>query len=473
MSRIIVAGLGLGLWLAAAAPLSAEPAPEQPAPKTPPAAPAVAAPVIPLVGAAARQPAPVPPPVKISTDPVPTYGPETFVDTIRAAERYRALAEAGGWPALPDFTALKPGGTGPNVALLRRRLALTGDLAAEAAAGEAYDTPLAEAVRRAQERHGLAATGFVGAKTLAALNVPAETRARQLLASANRLIGATFAFGERYVAVNIPSASVEAVERGAVARRYVAVVGKPDRPSPTVATRVTNVNFNPTWTVPVSLIRKDIIPHVRRDPGYLARMKIKLLDAQGQEVDAARVNWAGEQAVNYTIRQDPGTANSLGVVRIDMPNRHAVYMHDTPSKRLFARDLRFESSGCVRVAGVRDLVAWLLDATPVAPLPGQPAAPASIAAVTGYSAADVDAAIASGARQDVKLARPVPVAWIYMTGYATPDGTVHFRDDVYGLDAPAAPQAGPTSAPLPQAGPPPAAATPRADPPATGSVARR
>jgi murein L,D-transpeptidase YcbB/YkuD len=300
-------------------------------------------------------------------------------------------------------------------------------------------------------------TGLVATRTLAALNVPAETRARQLTASAGRLMGSKFAFGERYVLVNIPSATAEAVQGGMVVRRYVAVVGKPDRPSPTVETRITNINFNPTWTVPVSLIKKDIIPHMRKDPGYLAKLKFHVLDAQGQDVDPAKIDWSTEQAANYTLRQEPGVSNSLGEVRIDMPNRHAVYMHDTPSKRLFARNIRFESSGCVRVAGIRDFVAWLLDGTP----PDGPAstpAPSEPAPNQTWTGAQVDAAISSSKRQDVKLSKPVPVAWVYLTGYATPDGTVHFHDDPYNLDSPAEPQ--------PEA-------PPAIDATVTGSIARR
>src|SRR5918912_1340690 len=193
------------------------------------------------------------------------------------------------------------------------------------------------------------------------MNVPADVRARQLSGSAQRLAGSRFPFGERYVVVNIPSATVEAVEKGQVVRRYVAVVGKKDRASPTVMARIQSVNFNPTWTVPASLIRKDIIPHVRKEPGYLAKMKIRILDGQGREVDPAAIDWSTEKAADYTLRQDPGAGNSLGQVRIDMPNRHAVYMHDTPSKNLFSRTARFHSSGCVRVAEVKGLVAWLLE----------------------------------------------------------------------------------------------------------------
>jgi murein L,D-transpeptidase YcbB/YkuD len=282
-------------------------------------------------------------------------------------------------------------------------------------------------VKRVQARHGLPATGLVGPRTIAALNVPAEVRARQLAASAERLAGTRFPFGERYVVVNIPAAAIEAVENGAVRRRYVAVVGKSDRPTPTLMARITSINLNPTWTVPASLVRKDIIPHMRRDPRYLARMRIRILDGHGREVDPASIDWSTEKAADYTLRQEPGTANSLGQIRVDMPNRHAVYLHDTPSKRLFAQDARFHSSGCVRVADVKAFAAWLLEGSPGAGGTGT------------WTEGDIGAAVAAGARQDVALKKPVPVAFVYITGYATPDGTAHFRDDVYGLDAEPAP----------------------------------
>lgn len=358
----------------------------------------------------------------ISQDTRPTLDTSTFINTMRAAWTYKRIAEAGGWPSLPDGTIMKAGDTGPLVPVLRQRLAAEGDLPSELASGNTFDAALTSAVKRFQTRHGLSESGAVRARTLEALNVSAATRHRQLTASAQRLAGSTFAFGDRYVIVNIPSAAVEAIEQGQVVRRYVAVVGKADRPSPSVETRITAVNLNPTWTVPVSLIKKDIIPHVRKDPDYLQKMKIRILDAKGQEVDPKAIDWSTQNAVNYTLRQDPGAINSLGQIRIDMPNKHAVYMHDTPKKQLFAQDIRFHSSGCVRVADVGDFAEWLLRGT------SGPSGP--------WTKAGIGTAIASTARQDLRLDKPVPVAWVYLTGYATPDGTVHFRNDVYGLDMP-------------------------------------
>ena len=444
LSSVLAGALALGAASAQAEPARAEPAraptllsapaatttsppPSSVEPAAAPAAVVVDGPALspsPL-DAKGKPSAPIPEPVRLSDDPRPTLGPGTFLATVNAAERYRAVAEAGGWPSVPNgVTLLKPGARGAAIATLRQRLAVSDDLPAEAAAGDLFDEALSGAVRRFQFRHGLEETGLVGPRTLVHLNVPAATRLLQLKASAARLMGSKFPFGERYLVVNIPSQAVEAVRGGAVVRRHVAVVGKPDRPSPSVETRVTSVNFNPTWTVPTSLIKKDIIPHVRKDPSYLAKMKIRIIDGSGQEVDPARIDWSTERAANYTIRQDAGLENSLGEIRLDMPNRHAVYMHDTPSKRLFARNRRLLSSGCVRVAGVKELAAWLLEGAP------------GPAGTTGWGSAEIDAAIAGGARLDAKLPKPVPVTWIYLTGYATADGVAHFRDDVYGLDAP-------------------------------------
>lgn len=418
ISRSLAAGVVLTL-----APLTgARAEPKAAIPAAVPAAP----PAPTIAGLAGAPAAAIPEPVKLSDDSRPTLGPGTFVATMNAAEHYREIVEAGGWVPVPNAaTLLKPGQRAPSVAALRRRLAITQDLAAEAQTGDVFDDVVMAGLRRFQLRHGLEETGLVGPHTLAELNVPASARLHQIRASATRLLGSRFPFGERYVTVNIPSATVEAVQGGTVARRYVAIVGKTDRPSPVVATRITTVNWNPTWTVPVSLIKKDIIPHMRQDAGYLARMKIRVLDGHGVEIDAKTIDWSTEQAANYMLRQDPGAENSLGEVRLDMPNKFAVYMHDTPSKRLFARNARMQSSGCVRVAGVKDLARWLLEGTP------GPAGPGS-----AWGPAEVDAAIASGQRQDVKVAKPVPVAWVYLTAYVTPDGLVQFRDDVYGLDGP-------------------------------------
>jgi murein L,D-transpeptidase YcbB/YkuD len=355
----------------------------------------------------------------LSQDPTPAFQPETPSATARAVEQYTRIVAAGGWPTMSK--PLNPGAKGKEVAALRQRLATEGDLEGDDGTAEKWDPALTAAVKHFQFRHGLKQTGTVAGATLKAMNVPAEQRLKQLQASAQRLDNVHFAFGDRYVVVNIPSAAVDAVEDGRVVHRYVAVVGDVEHRSPEIEAKISAVNINPTWTVPISIIKNEIIPKMRQNPKYLSKAKIRILDGKGREIDPGKIDWSTEKAANYTLRQDSGAGNSLGSIRISMPNKLAVYMHDTPSKRLFSSDYRFLSHGCVRVEGVYDLAAWLLEGVQGA----------------GGAAWDKHAllqAIASGEREDIKLARPVPVIWLYMTGWASVDGTVHFRDDVYGID---------------------------------------
>ena len=229
---------------------------------------------------------------RISNSPHPTYDNDTARRISAAMLSYSTLEVRGGWPTLPaDVTKLAPGASGPEVALLRERLAITDDLAPEHAGGDVFDANLTAAIRRFQSRHGLEETGTIGQRTLAALNVPVTRRLRQLAASLDRLSAMDFTFGHRYVVVNIPAAVAEAVENGRVVRRHAAIVGKPDRPSPTLTTSLTAVNLNPTWTVPLGILKKDIRTKMRRDPGYVARMHMRVLDGSGREIDPGSVNW--------------------------------------------------------------------------------------------------------------------------------------------------------------------------------------
>ncbi|MGO4714667.1 L,D-transpeptidase family protein [Bradyrhizobium sp. 2TAF24] len=359
------------------------------------------------------------PQVKITRDlPAtsdPTFDQGTAGRIKEAIQRYAAIAAHGGWPILAKDAKFTPGVEGPHDALLRRRLIATGDLAADKTSG-AFDDTLTTAVKHFQTRHGLPETGTVGPRTLAALDVPVEQRSKQLEASLLRTSAINFGFGPRFVAVNIPAAYVEAVEGDKVVHRYRVVVGKTEKPSPTVSAEITDISLNPRWTVPASITKNEIAAHMRSDPGYLARMHMQLYDEHDGIVDPATVDWSEGRTPNVIVRQDPGSWNALGQLKINMPNAYAVYMHDTNQKSLLSRDYRFDSHGCVRVDQVRDLAAWLLQDTP------------------GWDRAGIDAAIATNERQNVQLAKKVPVAWIYLTAWMTRDGTVHFRDDIYEQD---------------------------------------
>ena len=428
-----------------ASPFMPQPTVSTPAVSTPPAMgaeappgpPPTAAP-IPVEAAAPPKPKKVAPPAPpretaLSDDPEPTLRPDTFFATAKASERYSAIVDAGGWPT--DLVAIGPGTKGPAVVKLRKRLMIEGYLDASQASGLAWDGGLTAAVKRFQSHMGLRQTGVVSGATLKAMNVSARERFNELASSANRLAGLNFSFDDRYVVVNLPSTSVEAVENGRVVHRYVAIVGDPEHPSPEISAHIQVINLNPTWTVPTSIIKKEIIPRMQRDPGYLTRAKIRILDGSGQEINPKSVNWSTERAANYTLRQDSGAGNSLGSIRIGMPNKLAVYMHDTPSKGLFGADYRFLSHGCVRVQGVYDYAAWLLQGTG-----GGPAG--------GWDKAALEAKIKEGAPYNINLPKAVPVIWVYLTGWSNGDGPAEFRDDVYSIDTVGEAQASAQSAPV-------------------------
>lgn len=362
----------------------------------------------------------------------PLLSQQSLAATEAAIQRYQQLVSAGGWATVNGPT-LKIGVRSPAVVALRRRLMISGDLDEQAGDSPIYDSYVEAGVKRFQARHGLGQTGVVAQQTYAALNIPAQVRLRQLETNIVRLRSFASNLGRRYVTANIPAAMVETVENGQVMTLHAAGVGKVDRQSPVMQARVLDINFNPFWTVPASIIRKDLIPKMQADPNYLTDNKIRIYNKDNVELNPRQVNWNSMEATNYRFRQDPGAdLNSMGFVRINIANPYGVYMHDTPAKGIFGDDYRFVSSGCMRVQNVRDYVAWLLKETP------------------GWDREKIDAAIASGERIDAKLSEAVPVYWVYVTAWGTPEGVVQFRDDIYQRDglgqvasslaAPAAPQ---------------------------------
>jgi murein L,D-transpeptidase YcbB/YkuD len=346
----------------------------------------------------------------------PTFDEGTGQRIKDAALSYSDIAVRGGWPTIPADAKFTIGVAGSDDDLLRRRLIASEDLAADKTAGP-FDAAVAEAVKHFQVRHGMAATGTVTPRTLAALNIPVQKRIRQLEASLERLENTNFQFGQRYVVVNLPAAFAEAVENDTVVRRYRVIVGKTEKPSPTLTAEITSVNLNPTWTVPSSIAKTEISAHMRKDPSYLSRMHMEVLDGHDHPIDPAAVDWSGAHVPNFTVRQQNGAWNALGAVKIDMPNPYSVYMHDTNQRNLFSDDYRFDSHGCSRVDNVRDLAAWLLQEE-----------------MPKWNRAAIDTAIATGAREDIVLPKKVPVAWIYLTAWMTRDQTIQFRNDIYDQD---------------------------------------
>ncbi len=351
---------------------------------------------------------------------LPTVGPGTVQTTEEAIVRYEQIVARGGWPLVPPAERLRIGAKHPSVAALRQRLLISGDLDASAGVSEIYNSYVEAAMRRFQARHGVSIDGTVRPATFKLLNVSADARLSQLKTNLARLRALSGNLAARFVVCNLPAAQIEAIEGGVVVSRHTAVAGKPDRPSPDIDSKITEINFNPFWTVPVSIVRRDLIPKMQAEPGYLTENRIRIFDPRGNELLPEQINWQTEEAVHYQFKQDPGDKNSLGSIRINFPNAHQVYMHDTPAKNLFGDDFRFASSGCVRVQNVRELVNWLLADTP------------------GWSREEIEQVIKSGERKDARLAKPVPLHWVYVTAWATPDGIVQFREDIYARDGSAA-----------------------------------
>jgi len=351
----------------------------------------------------------------------PTLSAATAETTQRAVATYDDIVARGGWPKVPKVDELRLGNRHPSVVDLRARLSVSGDLDPSAVGNDIYDSYVEEAVRRFQARHGLTIDGIVREATLEALNVPATTRRDQLKVNIERLKTLSTNLGPRYVVANIPAARVEAIQNDVVVSRHAAVAGKPDRPSPDINSKIIQINFNPYWTVPASIVRKDLIPKMQDQPDYLTDNHIRILDGKQRELQPSDINWYSEDATHYSFKQDPGAKNSLGTIRINFPSAYGVYMHDTPLKNLFGDDFRFHSSGCMRVQNVRELVYWLLDET------------------KGWSPGEIDHVIKSGERKDAQITKPVPLHWVYVTAWAASDGVVQFREDIYGRDGLGAP----------------------------------
>jgi L,D-transpeptidase YcbB len=349
-----------------------------------------------------------------TTEPILSY--DTSYNLELATRNYTKIVADGGWEIVPrGVYGLIVGNHRPSVTSLKKRLVADGDLSPRARLNDMFDADLDAAVRRFQARHGLYVTGKVDEATYYALNVTADYRLKQLQLNTQRVGTLASMLPSRYVVVNIPAAAIEAIEGGTVQQRHIAIVGRIDRQTPLLRSKISQINFHPYWHVPKSIIRKDLIKVMKDDPGYLARFKIHIYDTQGNEVDPSSIDWNSDEAVNYAFTQDPGAENAMGNVKINFANPYDVYMHDTPEKSLFGENLRFHSSGCIRVDNVDTLVAWLLQSN-------------------GWDLSKVDDEFQNGGRMDVSLKDPVPILTTYITAWANRQGTVSFRDDVYNLD---------------------------------------
>jgi murein L,D-transpeptidase YcbB/YkuD len=351
----------------------------------------------------------------------PTLAMANIEATKAAIKHYTDIVAGGGWVAVPD-AMVKPGESHFAIVELRDRLRVSGELAAGSSHSEVLDDELVQALKAFQTNNGLTPSGRLDKPTVAALNVPAADRLKQLKTNLSRLteMAGVVKAHRKYVVVNIPAAQVESVALNKVITRHTGVVGKVDRPTPLLRSTITEMNFNPIWRLPPTVISQDLIPQGRElqaaGKNVLIKTGIEAYDGNGKKVDPESIDWSSSRPKSLSYRQPPGKDNPLGFVKINFASGESVYMHDSPSEGLFSRNFRAASSGCIRVHNVERLANWLL---------GQN---------DGWDEERVAAIKASGERLDVRLATPVPLYFVYITAWATEDGAVQFRRDLYNKD---------------------------------------
>ncbi|WPZ33542.1 L,D-transpeptidase family protein [Thalassobaculum sp. OXR-137] len=333
---------------------------------------------------------------------------------------YRALAKAGGWPAVPEGPTLKPGMTDPRVSAVRHRLAATADLTPVPGASDLYDPALESAVRQFQRRHGLDSDGAVGAKTVAAMNVPVENRIRQIVLNMERFRWMPDDFGDDHVFVNMAGFELDYVVGGVSRLTMRVIIGRPYRETPIFSDRIRYLEFNPTWSVPAKIAAEDLLPKIKKDPSYLTSGGYELYAGYQNDaprIDPATVNWSSipKGRFPYRLRQAPGEKNALGQVKFMFPNQFDVYLHDTPARDLFAKSVRNFSSGCIRLQKPITLSEVML-------------------AADGQDPAQVRKILDSKKTTRVNLKTPVAVHLTYLTAWIGEGGTAEFRDDIYGRD---------------------------------------
>ncbi|MGC8775609.1 MAG: L,D-transpeptidase family protein [Chlorobaculum sp.] len=345
--------------------------------------------------------------------------------------RYRKIAENGGWqPVYQGPNIEKVGQVDKRMPLVRQRLILSGDLAADkpvvpadssipsaapVPSDQVYTQELFDAVLAFQQSHGLSADGIIGLETLNAMNYPAGLRADQIRVNLERERWYDGILGSTYVMVNIPAFSVEYVKDNEVRWKSRVIVGKPGTQTPIFAAQVQSVIFNPRWVIPPGILSKEAIPAIRKDVGYLAKHQLTVVDSNGKPVDPSRVNWYSDGGFPYRLVQASGDDGSLGRIKFNMPNRFMVYMHDTPTKPLFERSMRAYSHGCVRVDKPYELAEHLMRDS------------------KNWSLSKIEAAINTGKTRTIPLTVKVPVYFFYQTAFA--DGNkIGFRNDIYDRD---------------------------------------
>ena len=304
--------------------------------------------------------------------------------------------------------------TNPSLINIKKRLIYWKDMKPKDSLSSIYDSETNEAMREFQTRHGLAADGVIGKGTMAALNFSKYQRKAQILANLERWKWFPTEMGEEYIIVNIPDYKLILVKDNDTLRTHKVIVGRDKRPTPVLSSKLSNVILNPTWTVPPTILKEDMIPAISKSRNYLAQTNIKVFDSNGSEVTAN--DWKLSEAKKYRYVQSPGTFNSLGMVKFTFPNRFSVYLHDTNHRDFFGKQKRSLSSGCVRVENPLKLAEYLL---------GDEA---------NWNVEKITEILQSEKTKQIKIAKNVQIHILYWTAWSE-NNTLIFRDDIYNLDA--------------------------------------
>lgn len=334
-----------------------------------------------------------------------------------ALKKYREIQENGGWKRVPEGPTLKPGMTDSRVPPLRQRLAVTGEFGGSVTDSTFFDEELKEAVKKFQNQHRLEVDGAVGKNTLAALNIPVKQKINQIRVNLERSRWIFHKLPANFIVVDI--AGFETFHIKGLTEKWSSKVqvGKPFRKTPVFKSKIKYLVFNPTWTVPPTILQKDILPKVKKNPDYLRKMKISVIDRKGKRVDSNSVNWSKySKGVPYTLRQEPGPHNALGRIKFIFPNKYFIYLHDTPSRSLFQRQDRAFSSGCIRVDKDIELAEILLNDS------------------EKWNRASIQELIATNKTRRVNLPEPMPIMLLYVTIWFDDNNTLIFKKDVYDRD---------------------------------------
>ena len=338
---------------------------------------------------------------------------------------YTDLQRSGGWPIVPSGESIRPGESDARIPAVRRRLAVTdGPLPASSKNANVYDASLVNAVKRFQMRHGIPDDGVLGPKTIQAMNVPVESRIRQILLNLERWRWLVQDWGMRYIAVNIADYSLEAVEGGKAVLNMRVVVGQTYRRTPVFSERLRYIILNPYWNVPKKIAVEDKLPLIKKDPGYLIKNRIHVFSARGEEngpeINPYTIDWSRLHAdyFPYRLKQDPGDRNALGRIKFLLPNKYAIYLHDSPQRQLFQRTTRGYSSGCIRLEKPVDLAVEVLKNT------------------AGWNRERILSTIQSGITTVIPVREPIMVHLLYWTAWVDEQGVVNFREDIYDRDRP-------------------------------------